>query len=316
MTRALRYFGAALAFGLIATVAARGIGDMPPLEAGEPSTWGWLGAGLALYCLSQVIGALAWGATLRAFGVALPRGRAASQLLVSQIGKYLPGNVAHFFGRLAVAKADGVAAALATSAMLLEICLVVGAGLSVAGALLLALPEFRVALATSLGEIFASGTALAFPVGVVVAILGGQIFLRRRTGQRPVSVARLSVPLACHFLNFGVLGLSLWCAGRALSPDGEAGALAATAIFSVAWVAGFLTPGAPGGLGVRDGLLALGLGLFIGEGEALAVAVAHRALSTLGDVTIFCLGLALRRTPHSREGTGGPNSDSGTLGTR
>ena len=92
-----------------------------------------------------------------------------------------------------------------------------------------------------------------------------------------------------------VLGISLWCVARAIDPAGGVEMLASMAIFSVAWVAGFLIPGAPGGIGIRDGIVAVGLGLYIGDGSALSVAVGHRAIATLGDVVIFTIGLILRR---------------------
>jgi uncharacterized membrane protein YbhN (UPF0104 family) len=75
----------------------------------------------------------------------------------------------------------------------------------------------------------------------------------------------------------------------------------AIAIFSVAWVAGFLMPGAPGGVGVREGIIAIGLELFIAPGAALAVALLHRALSVLGDALTFALGVWMRHRRAARQ---------------
>jgi uncharacterized membrane protein YbhN (UPF0104 family) len=55
---------------------------------------------------------------------------------------------------------------------------------------------------------------------------------------------------------------------------------------AAAWTAGFLTPGAPGGLGVREAVLVALLVGPLGEGSALAVALAWR-VATLGGEVIF-----------------------------
>ena len=293
--RTLSTLGAVLSLGFIAVIVWNGVGDLPRLKVSEYTTWLWLVAGLGLYAASQAIGAVAWRTTLGVYGVALPAGRAESQLLVSQIGKYVPGNVAHLFGRFALARADGVAAGIIGSAMLLEVGVLLGVGLVLAGGLLLMLPEFSAALAQELGEAVVGPVTTLFPVLLIIALVAGQVTLWRKAGRPRIEAVRLMMPTALHVLNFAVLGVSLWCVVGAVHPAGGIGVLASMAIFTAAWVAGFLMPGSPGGIGIRDGIVALGLGLFIGEGAALGVAVAHRAIATLGDVVIFGTGLALRR---------------------
>lgn len=293
--KGLRILGMALSLGFIAVVVWRGVGDLPRLGMGEPTTWLWLGAGLGLYVASQAIGAVAWRKTLGVYGVSLPAGRAESQLLVSQIGKYVPGNVAHLFGRFALARADGVAAGIIGSAMLLEVGVLLGVGLVLSGGLLFLLPEFSTALGHELGEAVVGPVTMLFPVLLIIALVAGQVTLWRKAGRPRIEAVRLMMPTALHVLNFSVLGLSLWCVVGAIHPTGGAGPLASMAIFTAAWVVGFLMPGSPGGIGIRDGIVALGLGLFMGEGAALGVAVAHRAVATLGDVVIFGTGLTLRR---------------------
>jgi len=293
--RTLRMLGTALALGFIAIIVFRGAGDLPRLELGAPATWLWLGAGLGLYALSQIIGAVAWRTNLELYGVSLPAGRAESQLLVSQIAKYIPGNIAHLIGRFALVRADGVVAGIIGSAMLLEVGVLLGVGALLSGGLLLMLPEFRAVLVQRLGEAAVGPGTVLFPVLLIMVLVIGQVILWRKAGRPRYEIASLVKPVALHTLNFAVLGFSLWCVVEAVHPAGGVGPMALTAIFTVAWVAGFLMPGAPGGIGIRDGILALGLGLFMGEGAALGVAVAHRAIATLGDVMTFGVGLTLRR---------------------
>ena len=52
----------------------------------------------------------------------------------------------------------------------------------------------------------------------------------------------------------------------------------------LAWLTGFLVPGASGGLGVREATMLLLLTPQIGEPTALALALSTRLITTLGDV--------------------------------
>jgi uncharacterized membrane protein YbhN (UPF0104 family) len=63
------------------------------------------------------------------------------------------------------------------------------------------------------------------------------------------------------------------------------------AVFSAAWIAGLATPGAPGGLGVRESVITVGLAPFMGGAAALSAALLHRGASVIGDV--ICLGIGL-----------------------
>jgi uncharacterized membrane protein YbhN (UPF0104 family) len=55
-------------------------------------------------------------------------------------------------------------------------------------------------------------------------------------------------------------------------------------IFSIAWVAGFIIPGAPGGIGVREAVIIFFITPIIGEAQSIAVAIALRFITLLGDV--------------------------------
>lgn len=58
-------------------------------------------------------------------------------------------------------------------------------------------------------------------------------------------------------------------------------------LFSVAWVIGFITPGAPGGIGVREALLLFLLTPVIGEEVSLRTAFWFRGVTILGDGFFF-----------------------------
>ncbi len=73
-------------------------------------------------------------------------------------------------------------------------------------------------------------------------------------------------------------------------------------VFALAWVAGFVTPGAPAGLGVRDAIMVAGLSPVYGAGTALGVTVIMRLATSAGDALAFLAGMAARPAPTA----GGP----------
>lgn len=294
MGRALRLVGTLLAIVFAGALVWRGAGEMPPLDLASGQVWFGLVAGWAFYVVSQLVAASAWRATLQVYDVTLPRFRAESQLLISQIGKYLPGGVAQFLGRAVIARADGAGTATVAGALVLEVGFVLAAAALAFAAVVLAMPAFLAGLADGLPGASPGWSAL-LAAGLLGAVAAVQAILWQRAGRPPLVAARIVAPVALHLLNFLVLGLSLWAVTRAVAPGAEAGVAHCVAIFAAAWVAGFLMPGAPGGAGVRDGIIAIGLELFVTPGAALACALAHRGASIAGDAAILGLGLALRR---------------------
>jgi uncharacterized membrane protein YbhN (UPF0104 family) len=66
--------------------------------------------------------------------------------------------------------------------------------------------------------------------------------------------------------------------------------------FALCWVAGFVVPGAPAGLGVREALFIRLFAPGIGEGVAACVAVAYRIITTLGDLLTFLVAYWVGRS--------------------
>lgn len=298
MPRALRLLGTTLAVLFLGIVVWRGVGAMPPVDFTSPLMIRGLFAALALYIASQLIATLAWIATLRAWSIKLPPIRTACQLLLSQLGKYIPGNVAQFVGRFALAKADGIPGTVVGAAILAETGLLIASGILIVSGISVLNPNlFAVLLApvrsNSAGEMVWLVPALGL-VAIIVAVALVQREIKRRD-VAPFNLSWLGLPVLVHMTNFGVLGASLWFVTHAVAPEAQINFAYATTVFVVAWVAGFVVPGAPGGAGIREGILSIGLGLVIGDGAGLTVALMHRGISVLGDAATFGIGWLLRR---------------------
>lgn len=59
--------------------------------------------------------------------------------------------------------------------------------------------------------------------------------------------------------------------------------------FAIAWSIGFITPGAPSGIGIREAILLLLLIPLSGEGPALILALLFRLVTIGGDIGFYAM---------------------------
>ena len=67
--------------------------------------------------------------------------------------------------------------------------------------------------------------------------------------------------------------------------------LMAAGAYSLAWLAGFVIPGAPGGLGVREFVLYALISPWVDDKVLLMAIASSRIVTTLGDVVFYIMGL-------------------------
>ena len=246
------------------------------LLAGIPGAVWWLAGGLSLlYAASNGFLARAWWVLLCHQRAVLGRPDAVRIYGMSQLAKYVPGNLFHLVGRQALGLAHGVPGrALAQSAGWEMLSLATGASLFSAWLLQLVWPvwqlEFGAVLFFAGLVAFATGASHFGSAQLARAFLWHVLFLSATGGMFVATFAALSeqtVPL----YSLPVLG----------------------AAYVLAWLVGLVTPGAPAGLGVREAALVLMLegGAFAPAGLLLAVLV-MRCVTVVGDLIFF--GLAWR----------------------
>lgn len=215
----------------------------------------------------------------------------------TQVAKYIPGNVGHHIGRMALAIGRlNLPASVAGVSLVQESVLACGASLVIgsAGALLaveMLRPEF--------GFIGPFGPGLI--LFAVLAGLGTLLVLDRHRGKlvgaRLLLVERVVgfVPSARTLVGVFLLYIGLCLLnGVALLvllgffrfPTGY-DFIAITCAYSIAWVVGYLLPGAPGGLGVREAAFVYLLGQAYDADTLLAVSVLARISSVLADLLAF-----------------------------
>ncbi|HKK17545.1 MAG TPA: lysylphosphatidylglycerol synthase domain-containing protein [Opitutales bacterium] len=263
----------------------------------------FMGALVALVPFQFWLAAFAWQRILVLFGHRLALREAVRITYISQLARYVPGNVSHHLGKLVLARSSGVPVAVGTGSILAESLLVLGCGTGIAAALL---PELLSDLVLGEWSHWSAELLVAFLVSIVI-VLGILIFFRKRFKARwkdmvgmsrfapksPLSI--LSTAVGCYLLNFLFLGALAYWIGLCLMPVEGFSFLLCTGAMALAWTAGFLTPGAPAGIGVREFLALLVLSPILGEANTLLLVASHRVVVSLGDLLTFVIGVLLNR---------------------
>jgi len=285
----------------LVTIVQAGFTELPEIDW-TPSALASIGVGIGLYVVATFVWSGGWAALLAAVGQPVNVVGAFSIIGTSQITKYLPGNIAHHIGRAAVAANFGLGSVGVVLSMALEFflmaaaaiaCALLALGLTNSGAASDLMPLGNAAL----GALIVG--ALAIPIGAMAAARKwGSRFLSRQAaeqGTHAPDIARSSLNFLAHFVTFLLHGVILLFLARGVFDLSFSNYWLGVGSFGLAFVAGFLAPGIPAGLGVREAVLVAGLSLEMGAGSALAVATAHRIINIVGDGVVFGIALYARR---------------------
>lgn len=226
---------------------------------------------------------------------------------IANIAKYLPGNVFHFAGRQILGKRAGWRHIPIARATLLEISAIAATG-SILLLLFVAIDPGHVEYGFGLDRSAVAPhtirtTAIILLAAAVLVFTTCSYFgvFRRLFGAATPTVVIAVLLCGLFFLGNAAMAVVLGHSLGMVSPDHPA--LSIGASYVAAWVAGFVVPGAPGGLGVRESVLVLFAGSANGDmaAPALGLAVGMRLASTLGD--LICAAGAVTLWRHSVQGT-------------
>lgn len=206
--------------------------------------------------------------------------------LITNLSKYLPGNVWHFYGRVIAAKDAGFSVGAATLSVLLEPLLMAAAAL---------------AIALTTGSRTNGITQLLCLSAVLIAIhprfLNPLLQLASRLkgksqdaqavqNQQPVQIRRYPLlPLLGEAGFVALRGLGFLLTLSALSPIAPAQIPLIFSAFSFAWVLGLVVPGAPGGIGVFEATAIALLNSQIPTGTIIGGVALYRIISIFAEVS-------------------------------
>jgi uncharacterized membrane protein YbhN (UPF0104 family) len=183
----------------------------------------------------------------------------------SQLAKYIPGTLWQYAGRLTLARGRGLPTRTVARSMPIEL------GASIAGA--------------GLASLLLLGV---WGIPVAVAAAGGCFAAMARTRSaatklsRNLSAAALAAPL--YAAVWVIVGSAFWLTASAILSVPVRQLPFYIGAFAAAWIVGVVAIYAPGGLGVREGVLVGLLHSRLGSADALVVAAASRLMLTVVDI--------------------------------
>jgi len=234
----------------------------------------------------------------------------------SQIAKYLPGNIFHYAGRQTIGYTFGLKHLPIFMATLLESILLIMAAILIA---ICGIPLLKfIKESWKLLFILESISLVSFVLLIffLPKILNYFSSLQKIFGKFIVLDAKswfklISFPLLLYILTFILIGVLLWIIAIFCFKIETSWRtfLAFPTVFAMAWVLGFITPGAPGGIGVREAILIVGLSPFIGKSVASNISILSRIITILGDF-FFYLSSYVVPSFLNRRGRGSPRCRS------
>lgn len=212
---------------------------------------------LALACISLLTAKIVLAEIARyAFTgapVAISRRTSLQMYSISQLGKYIPGNIWHLVGKAAMIVRLGLNKREAAGVVFVENAWLVGSAAAFGSAAALSLPFALMGLDDApFVWIRWLGASTLIGVGIALLCTITPILVPRFRSQR----TRLTKVALLEFMAWVALGLCFFLCLP--DPSWELEMIArASGAFALGWLAGYLSPFAPAGVGVRELVIVL-----------------------------------------------------------
>lgn len=246
--------------------------------------WEWLLLSAGLVWIDFVILILLWRMILVRIGKhRLPFRTAYRVWFLSNFGKYLPGKVWTVMGMVYLLKAEGYSAAPVLVSAVLNQALSILSGLILSLVILGAgaLGGIPIWVLIAIGLL---AVAVLYPPLLQRTINVGLHLVRREPVEIPLPFGTIAFMFLIYLGTWIAYGGAFWLLliGIGIHPTGSF--MEVVAIFAASYLLGFLALFVPGGLGVREGALAVLAGRYLPIGLAAPVAVLSRIWLTVTEL--------------------------------
>lgn len=236
---------------------------------------------LGITLLAHIWSGWVWHWIVRLLNIQVTIGWSVITYLKTNIGKYLPGNVWHFWGRIQALRSQGSPIGIAATAVVMEPLLMAAAALAL---VVISRPS----------ALLQAGILLAVLVGVHPRILNP--VLRRLTAAKLKQTDLIAQPTDLGLRHYPlkpfmgevvfvlIRGAGFLFVLTALTPVALGEWSFVIGHFSVAWLFGLVVPGAPGGLGVFESTALALLAPAFTPATVLGAVALYRLVSTLAEL--------------------------------
>ncbi len=248
--------------------------DLPRFNLAD---WSFILLLALAYGTANILLACAWWHVLAFLDVKIDLRWAVKVYGLSQLARYVPGNIFHFAGRQALCMAEKLPAWAVAKSVIWELWIVAIAGV-LFGILTLPLVWTNLPVWVSLVMF------LVMSISLIIAL-------------HHLLSASVGVALICHISFLSISGVVFIGTLGAVVTSGNM--LPAFTVlcgaYVIAWLCGLITPGAPAGVGVRELVLLFLLEKQIAQADLLMAVVLGRMVTVVGDLFFFSVASVLRR---------------------
>lgn len=260
--------------------------------------WACLVMALGVTLGAHILAGWVWAWILRRdFQQSVPWGWIIQAYLQTNIAKYLPGNIWHYYGRVRAATKAGASLETATVSVLLEPLLMAAAALLVAVFSSQAIATRQGVLILLLHWLVLAGILLALHPKILNLLIHKLATAKQKANPSSATVA---APIALNHYPWiavlGELGFLLLRGGGFLLTFQVLSSFTLSQVpllfsaFSLAWLLGLVVPGAPGGIGVFEATAISLLGREFPPGLLLGVVALYRLVSVASEALGAGLG--------------------------
>lgn len=215
----------------------------------------------------------------------------------ANIAKYLPGNVFHFAGRHVMLREKKVSHEALLFSNGFEIAMLILTSTAVVGVSIITgiidIPEKVKTLIDFRFLLIALFTGFIFIISISIYLIIKNKFIEKI---KYIFALNNFIYLFMIFLIylsiFVIIGCILFTIFfmLGLEYNGLQGLFFIIAVFSLAWVGGYIVPGAPGGMGVREAIMIIMLSPIYGESMIVLSSIILRAITVAGDTLAYFIG--------------------------
>jgi len=207
---------------------------------------------------------------------------------ISQIGKYLPGNIGHFVGRFYLAKKfiskkDIIYTIFIENIMFVIISLLFG----ILYTYYIDISEYKYLM----NKLYITISIIA----IIFSIALFKEYLRNKINLLNINNLNLIKIFFIFFTMSLLAGLSIYILLNLIVENHNISYLQCIAGFALSFLIGYIVPGAPGGIGVREYSFVILFSPFIGEIYALEIILIFRGISILSDLLLFVIAKILSK---------------------
>jgi uncharacterized membrane protein YbhN (UPF0104 family) len=257
---------------------------------------GWALLALVGLELTWLFELATWRIILRNLGGPLPFLRATQIWFLSNLMRYIPGNVWQFLGMAEMAAQDGVPRLATLTSIVLHQVLSTAAGVALAAVYFASTGRNEWMVRTRPFLLLAPLGLFLLQPALLERILNWTL---AKLGRPPLRVTLTWGQVWILLLRYGIvwvaMGLSFSAMVRALTPAAWSVVPALMATWTAAYVIGYLSMLTPSGLGVREGAMVLLLAPVFPLSVAAIVAIVARLWMVVGE--LVGAGIALTARP-------------------